>query len=121
MRTLACDFCATGRLGGIRNLATWEIVAQIRRISAEAEHPIRGVVFMGMGEPLLNYANVMRAGRILSDPSGPAISAKAQAKYAKQFPKLNTFTIEQAFGGWAKADKDHFADNASFDQIYTKK
>ena len=51
----------------------------------------------------------------------PAISQKAQAKYAKQFPKLNTFTIEQAFGGWAAADKAHFADGASFDQIYTKK
>lgn len=51
----------------------------------------------------------------------PAISQKAQAKYAKQFPKLNQFTIDQAFGGWAKADKEHFADNGSFDQIYTKK
>jgi sulfate transport system substrate-binding protein len=49
------------------------------------------------------------------------ISPKAQAKYAKQFPKLNLFTIEQAFGGWEKADKAHFADGASFDQIYTKK
>ena len=49
------------------------------------------------------------------------ISAKAQAKYAKQLPKLNLFTIEQAFGDWAKADKAHFADGASFDQIYLKK
>ena len=49
------------------------------------------------------------------------ISPKAQAKYAKQFPKLNLFTIDQAFGGWAKADKDHFADGGSFDQIYLKR
>jgi len=49
------------------------------------------------------------------------ISAKAQAKYVKQLPKLNLFTIELAFGGWAKADKDHFADGGSFDQIYLKK
>ena len=48
-------------------------------------------------------------------------SAKAQAKYARQLPKLNLFTLEEAFGGWAKADKDHFADGASFDQIYTRK
>jgi sulfate transport system substrate-binding protein len=48
-------------------------------------------------------------------------SAKAQAKYAKQFPKLNLFTIDQAFGGWEKADKAHFADGASFDQIYGKR
>jgi len=49
------------------------------------------------------------------------ISEKAQAKYVKQLPKLNLFTIEQAFGGWDKADKDHFADGGSFDQIYLKK
>ena len=49
------------------------------------------------------------------------ISPKAQAKYSKQLPKIPLFTIEQAFGGWEKADKDHFADGGSFDQIYLKK
>ena len=48
-------------------------------------------------------------------------SEKARAKYDKQFPKLTLFTIDQAFGGWAKADKEHFADGGSFDQIYTAK
>ena len=48
-------------------------------------------------------------------------SEKAQAKYARQLPRLNLFTIDQAFGGWDKADKAHFADGASFDQIYAKK
>ena len=56
---LACDFCATGRLGAIRSLRTWEILEQIRLVAAEAEHPVRGVVFMGMGEPFLNYDNVI--------------------------------------------------------------
>jgi len=51
----------------------------------------------------------------------PAMSEKAKTKYAKQFAKINLFTIDQAFGGWAKADKEHFADGGSFDQIYTKK
>jgi len=74
---LACDFCATGRLGGIRSLETWEILAQLHAIAREADHPVRGAVFQGMGEPLLNYANVVRAARILSDPAGPAIAAKA--------------------------------------------
>jgi sulfate/thiosulfate-binding protein len=46
-------------------------------------------------------------------------SDKAKAKYEKQFPKLTLFTIDQAFGGWARADKEHFADGGSFDQIYT--
>jgi sulfate transport system substrate-binding protein len=48
-------------------------------------------------------------------------SAKAQAKYAKQLPKVNLFNIDEAFGGWEKADKAHFADGGSFDQIYTKR
>ncbi|GAD21629.1 sulfate ABC transporter substrate-binding protein [Acidovorax sp. MR-S7] len=48
-------------------------------------------------------------------------SEKAKAKFDAQFPKLTLVTIDQAFGGWAKADKEHFADGASFDQIYTKK
>jgi sulfate/thiosulfate-binding protein len=51
----------------------------------------------------------------------PAVSQKAQAKYAKQFPKIDLFTIDQGFGGWAKADREHFADNASFDQIFARK
>ncbi len=48
-------------------------------------------------------------------------SEKARAKFDAQFPKLTLVTIYQAFGGWARADKEHFADGASFDQIYTKK
>jgi len=51
----------------------------------------------------------------------PAVSDKARAKYASQFPKIKLFTIDEAFGGWEKADKEHFADGGSFDQIYTKK
>jgi len=57
------------------------------------------------------------AGKHFYRPTSP----KAQAKYARQFPKLNLFTIDQAFGGWSKASKEHFADGASFDQIYTRK
>ncbi len=48
-------------------------------------------------------------------------SEKAQAKYAKQLPKLNLFTIDQAFGGWEQAAKVHFADGGTFDQIHTRK
>ena len=57
------------------------------------------------------------AGKNFYRPS----SAKAQAKYAKQLPKLNLFKLQDAFGGWEQARKDHFADGASFDQIYLKK
>lgn len=51
----------------------------------------------------------------------PVVSEKAKAKYAGQFPKLNLFTIDEAFGGWTKAAKEHFADGAAFDQIYSRK
>ena len=54
------------------------------------------------------------AGRNFYRPTGE----KARAKYAGQFPELTLFTIDQGFGGWTKADKDHFAEGASFDQIY---
>ena len=48
-------------------------------------------------------------------------SEKAVAKYASQFAPVKLFTIDEAFGGWAKAQKDHFDDGGSFDQIYLKK
>ena len=44
--------------------------------------------------------------------------AKVAAKYANQFPKINLFTIDEAFGGWKKAYETHFKDGALFDQIY---
>jgi sulfate transport system substrate-binding protein len=47
-------------------------------------------------------------------------SEKAKAKYAKAFPRLELFTIDAAFGGWTRAAADHFAEGASFDQIYAK-
>jgi 23S rRNA (adenine2503-C2)-methyltransferase len=74
---LGCVFCATGRMGFGRNLAAWEIVDQVVKIQADSPHPVGGVVFMGMGEPLLNYDAVMTAIQILSEPCGMAIAAKA--------------------------------------------
>ncbi len=50
----------------------------------------------------------------------PAASEAAKAKYASQFPQVELFTIGDAFGGWTKAKKDHFADGGTFDQIYAK-
>ena len=49
------------------------------------------------------------------------VSDKAAARYARQFPKLQLFTIDQAFGGWAQAGQTHFADGGHFDLIYTRK
>ncbi|MEP7302934.1 MAG: sulfate ABC transporter substrate-binding protein [Caldimonas sp.] len=49
------------------------------------------------------------------------IDPKVAAKYAKQFPKTTLFTVDDTFGGWAMAQKTHFADGGVFDQIYTRK
>jgi 23S rRNA (adenine2503-C2)-methyltransferase len=74
---MGCEFCVTGRMGFGRNLAAWEIVDQVVKLKADSPHPIGGVVFMGMGEPMLNYDAVMTAIQILSEPCGMAIAAKA--------------------------------------------
>ena len=74
-----------------------------------------------VAEEYLKYLYSEEAQDIIGKNFYRPTSAKAQAKYAKQLPKLNLFTIDEAFGGWAKADKAHFADGGSFDQIYTSK
>jgi sulfate transport system substrate-binding protein len=47
--------------------------------------------------------------------------AKVAARFAADFPKLKLVTVDETFGGWQKAQKAHFADGGSFDQIYLKK
>jgi len=64
---LACSFCATGTMGLKRNLDPFEIVSQVLLFSRYLkDKKITNVVFMGMGEPFLNYENVMSAVRILN-------------------------------------------------------
>jgi 23S rRNA (adenine2503-C2)-methyltransferase len=74
---LRCAFCATGRMGFRRNLAPWEIAAQVREIILEdpAQAPTN-IVFMGMGEPLLNWPGVDTALTILNHPDGFGIGAR---------------------------------------------
>jgi 23S rRNA (adenine2503-C2)-methyltransferase len=73
--SLDCSFCATGRLGLARNLRAEEIVEQFLH-AARALAPERPthIVFMGMGEPLMNLANVVQAIRILTDPAACGLS-----------------------------------------------
>lgn len=93
---MGCVFCATGRMRFKRNLATWEIVDQVVRVGADSPHPVRGVVFMGMGEPFLNYDRVMRAAAILSEPCGMAIAAKAiTISTVGVVPMIRRFTAER--------------------------
>src|SRR5207248_1591466 len=75
---MACAFCLTGKMGLVRNLSTAEIVGQVR-VLADALH-LRdarfNIVLMGMGEPLHNYDETMKALRILADEQGFAMSPR---------------------------------------------
>ena len=74
---MGCTFCATGRLGLTRNLEPWEIAGQFLAVRAEVDGVVTGAVFQGQGEPLHNYAAVMKAAAILAHPCGGRISARA--------------------------------------------
>lgn len=75
---MGCEFCATARLGFQRHLSSTEIVAQVLAASAElcAGERITNVVFMGMGEPLHNYDNVVEAIEILCAEWGCNVSSR---------------------------------------------
>ena len=93
---MGCAFCATGRMGFVRNLSAWEMVDQVVRVQRDSEFPVRGVVFMGMGEPMMNGEAVIRAARILCEPCGMAVSAKAiSVSTAGVVPGIRRFTAER--------------------------
>ena len=77
---MGCVFCATGQMGFERNLAAEEIVAQVvhfaRLLRRRQEH-VTHVVFMGMGEPLANYDETLRAIRLLSSPRAFGLAQRA--------------------------------------------
>jgi 23S rRNA (adenine2503-C2)-methyltransferase len=76
---MKCAFCATGKMGFIRNLTAEEIVGQViyfaRRLKPESQR-ITNVVYMGMGEPMHNYDEVMRSVRLLNDADGFGLGAR---------------------------------------------
>jgi len=74
---LDCDFCLTAKMGFVRHLDAGEIVGQVAvvRCDRKLEGPFN-IVFMGMGEPLHNYDNVVASFRLLTDPVGFALSRK---------------------------------------------
>ncbi len=75
--SMGCRFCLTATMGFTRNLTPGEIIAQVvYPIHEFPDKQIRNVVFMGMGEPLLNYDNVIRAANIITGPDGPQISKR---------------------------------------------
>ncbi len=76
---MACSFCATGKMGFKRNLQWFEIVEQVvffARILKKEGERVTNIVFMGMGEPFMNYDNVLTAVRVMNDPKGLGIGAR---------------------------------------------
>jgi 23S rRNA (adenine2503-C2)-methyltransferase len=71
-----CKFCASGLDGWTRNLESGEIVEQIAAVERASGEKINNIVFMGMGEPLANYANLIKAVEIINAPWGIGIGAR---------------------------------------------
>ena len=91
-----CDFCATAKMGIIRNLDCGEIIQQLIIISNERELPITNIVFMGMGEPFLNYKNVIKSCKIMYDSKGFNLSSKKiTISTSGILPKIEKFISEK--------------------------
>jgi 23S rRNA (adenine2503-C2)-methyltransferase len=90
--SLDCKFCATARLKRMRNLNPDEIVDQVVAIDNESRlyhnKPLSNIVFMGMGEPLMNYNNVLKAIDKITSPEGLGMSPKRIVVSTSGVPKM---------------------------------
>jgi 23S rRNA (adenine2503-C2)-methyltransferase len=90
--SLDCNFCATARLKRMRNLNPDEIYDQVVAIDNESrlyfDRPLSNIVFMGMGEPLMNYNNVMKAIEMITSTEGLGMSAKRITVSTSGIPKM---------------------------------
>jgi 23S rRNA (adenine2503-C2)-methyltransferase len=95
---MACAFCATARMPARRNLATWEIVdqyIQAREVARAQGRRVTGAVFMGMGEPFLNYDRVIAAAELLRCSYGGSIGAdKITISTVGLVPEIDRYTRE---------------------------
>ena len=73
---MGCKFCASTGISYIRNLSSGEILEQILKVEKDENTKISNIVFMGIGEPLDNYDNVIKAVKIINDPKGLNIGAR---------------------------------------------
>ncbi|KIM09687.1 MAG: 50S rRNA methyltransferase [Sulfurovum sp. FS06-10] len=90
--SLDCNFCATARLKRMRNLEPGEIYDQVAAIDNESrlyyDRPLSNIVFMGMGEPLMNYPNVMKAIDRITSSEGLGMSPKRITVSTSGIPKM---------------------------------
>lgn len=95
---LGCTFCLTGQLGLIRDLSAAEIVSQVMILLGESPVEHFGIVLMGMGEPLQNYDNVVKALNILHDDNGLAVApARITLSTAGLVPAIERLSQEPLF------------------------
>ncbi|GDX78282.1 putative dual-specificity RNA methyltransferase RlmN [Deltaproteobacteria bacterium] len=93
---MACDFCATGRLGLTRNLSAGEIIGCFLTVRDEAPGRITGAVFMGQGEPFHNYEAVIQAAQVLCNPAGGRIATEAiTISTVGLVPQIRRYTLER--------------------------
>jgi 23S rRNA (adenine2503-C2)-methyltransferase len=100
--SLSCKFCGTGRLKMLRNLTAGEIYDQVAYLKNEAETryniPLSNIVYMGMGEPLLNYKNMMTSVEKITSPEGLGMSPQritvSTAGVAKMIKKLGDDNVK---------------------------
>jgi 23S rRNA (adenine2503-C2)-methyltransferase len=95
---MGCIFCATARMTSRRNLATWEIVdqwTQARDLARSQGRRVTGTVFMGMGEPFLNYDRVLAAAELMRCSFAGALCAKAiTISTVGLVPEIDRYTVE---------------------------
>lgn len=90
--SLNCEFCATAKLKRMRNLEVAEIVDQVALIDKQSklyfDRPLSNIVFMGMGEPMMNYKNVVDAIRKITQPEGLGMSPRRITVSTSGIPKM---------------------------------
>ena len=95
---MGCQFCATARMPSRRSLETWEIIDQFiqaRQLARKTGRRVTGAVFMGMGEPFLNYERVLAAAELLRCPFGASIAAKTiTISTVGLVPEIDRYTDE---------------------------
>ena len=90
--SLNCEFCATAKLKRMRNLEVAEIVDQVALIDRQSklyfDRPLSNIVFMGMGEPMMNYKNVVEAIKKITKPEGLGMSPRRITVSTSGIPKM---------------------------------
>ena len=91
-----CDFCATAKMGFIKNLSTGEIIDQFVQLKEISKKTITNVVFMGMGDPFLNYTSTIESAALLHHSKGINMAAwRITISTSGIINKINQYTIEK--------------------------